>query len=90
MMWYCLKVESEKARFPKTLEALGFEYYEADNGFTFESEYFCDIEEKADCLIEMNIDFQFIIAYDYGDYSTRNVHDKDIYLLYKEDYNEEV
>lgn len=86
-MYYFLSIEREKVVYPKTLEALGFENYEADNGYTFESEYFCDIEEKADCLVEMGIDFQMVELPDYYMTVSRIVHDKDGYLAYKENYN---
>ena len=81
-MYYMLNIEREKVLYPKTLEALGFENYEADNGYTFESEYFCDVEEKADCLAEMGFEFQFIVYPDYGMVS-RIVYDKSGFLAYK-------
>lgn len=89
MMWYMLSIEREKVRYPKTLEILGFENYESTNGYTFEGEYFSDMEEKADCLVEMGFDFQFIIYPDYGTVS-RIVYDKNGYLEYKKVFNEEV
>lgn len=87
MMWYLLSIEREKVHYPKTLETLGFENYEPTDGFTFEAEYFCDIEDKADCLVEMGFDFQFIVYPDYGMVS-RIVYDKDGYLAYKKMMNE--
>jgi hypothetical protein len=89
MMWYVLNVKSENVRFPRTLESLGFEYYEADNEFFFDAEYFCDIEEKADCLVEMGIEFQFVVFPDYGMVS-KIVYDRNGYLKYKKMMNSEV
>lgn len=89
MMWYVLSVETEKVHFPKTLEMLGFENYYGDDGSIFESEYFCDIEEKADCLVEMGIDFHFVVLPDYGTIA-RIEYDTKGYLEYKKVYNEEV
>lgn len=86
-MYYFLSVERERVLYPKTLEALCFENYEADNGYTFESEYFCDIEERADCLVEMGIDFQMVELPDYYMTVSRIVYNKDGYLAYKENYN---
>lgn len=84
MMWYIISVETEKVPFSKTLEMLGFEHYD---GFILESEYFCDIEEKADCLVEMGIEFRFDVFPDYGNVS-RLVYDKAGYLKYKKMMNE--
>lgn len=89
MMWYIVSVKRENACYPKTLETLGFENYESDDGFTFESEYFCDVEEKADCLVEMGIDFQFVVLPDYGTIA-RIEYDTKGYLEYKKVYNQEV
>lgn len=87
MMWYMLSVKRENACYPKTLDTLNFENYGVDNGYTFESEYFCDVEEKADCLVEMGIEFRFDVLPDYGNVS-RLVYDKDGYLKYKKMMNE--
>lgn len=88
MKLYALNVKSKNARFPKTLEMLGLENYSDE--FSFESEYFCDIEEKADCLIEMEIDFQFEILPEEWPAASTIKYDKSGYLAYKKAYNEGV
>ena len=88
MMWYCTSVKSENIRFPKTLDMLGFETFASYGCIrTFESEYFCDVEEVTDCLVEMGIEFTFEVLPDYGNVS-RLVYDKVGYLEYKKKMNE--